>query len=407
MDTIHVQRDATDQRRLWLTRREGLTAPHVDATGDASPPVPVVLDCPVSSKESSGREWSVALSRVRSELGLRVGDAVAVSVSDPSIHDYPWEMLGGLERTIDVIRLIPEPGTPASHQPPPSLRVLLALPEQLSAPVRLKLDSLQREAKVSLTAADPARLAAHLARPGYFHTVHLPASTSCLSSAETVKRRLGRGRVSLLVVHGGNDAVLPVLTEGSLPCALLLGARLSPAQAAGFLQAFYTALFETIGLVGAMRAGCARLEPALRSEPILLTGHPEGQIWPLPRDISRGGRRPVPSVPWEDAPQACRGSMIGLNVGGNVNVGGDLVTGHQTKTVQRAEGDMVVTTRGGGSPPDKIVQTAGRDMVAINRSSGMRSEAVSPQDLVCPACKGEIEPDHAFCLHCGEPLHAR
>ena len=97
--------------------------------------------------------------------------------------------------------------------------------------------------------------------------------------------------------------------------------------------------------------------------------------------------------------------MIGLNVGGNLNVGGDLVTGHQTKTVQHADGDMVVTSRGRGSSLDKVVQTAGRDMVAINRSSHISSEAAQSPGLFCPVCQEEVKANDAYCENCGEPLH--
>jgi hypothetical protein len=93
-----------------------------------------------------------------------------------------------------------------------------------------------------------------------------------------------------------------------------------------------------------------------------------------------------------------------LEVGRDLNVQGDFVPGAQTKTVQQADGDMVVINRRTGQSEGKTVQTAGRDMVAINRSTGTLDQEPKHKPGFCPACEGEVEADHAFCRHCGALL---
>jgi hypothetical protein len=351
-------------------------------------------------------------------------------------------MLGGPERDIDVIRLLPELDRPGSHQPPSSLRMLLALPEPLSAPVRLGLDILQRESKISLTAADAGQLAAYLTQPGYFHAVHVPVGAPCLEFAETVRRHLGRGQISLLVVHSEMDAVrLQVFLEGNIPCVLVLGTRLSPVQAASFLRAFYTVLLSARGLVEALQAGCATLEPCLRSDPILLTGRPEGQIWPLLRAKAGGDMKEEQPQIRDQAYSTAAEPMTGVFVAGNINVQGDAITttGPVTKILHTAEGDIVHIERRSGSVQGKSVHAAGRDMVSISRStqaSDQESQRPSgslqdrsvrssgedivansqcaeapdqesePRSVVCPVCGREnlVKAGYTFCMHCAAPL---
>ena len=366
MDTLFVEKD----QRLQRLRLNCSTGQSIEIH------IPEDLDAAWHDE----RLWSHTLGRVRDRLNLPADGWIQIVTAEPFLQAIPWELLAAPGWDLGIIRSNHQPVQPGSVHPPCPLRILLALPETSSAPLRAALDGLQRRGDISLTnLQDLTLLGNYLGRAGYYHVLHIPSDAPCLASVQSLRRRCSQ--VSWLTVHARSDPPpLPTLATGEIPAVLVLGSRLGAAQTGRFLARLYAALLVNTPLAQAFVAAQRDLDPEARRDAILLTDHPQGDVWPQsaqPRAVSPS---PAPAAVAVRPSTPAAPPATGLFVGGNIAVDGDMVVGTLTKTVKQVGGDMV----------------------EINRRAAT-TRLPSPTPHYCSNCGAELAPGGKFCPQCGHP----